>query len=501
MIATDAGTAAAEAPGLVRAISVLRERWYVVVISVVVCVAVSVALTLRATKQYTATAKLNFDQQNSLVPQVGGAAPATPADPQAEQSTNLLLVTTGTVASAVKSQLNSPLSISQLLDKVSASTDQSSNVVDVSATDADPATAAAIANAFAQQFVTTSRRQNIEQVLAGERLINDQINALPATPANAAARANLRAALQKLVVLEAVQTGDAELIDQALPPTSPSSPNAKVNVLVAFVFGLGLGVGLAFLLNLLDRRLKDAEQIEAVYGTRAVATIPSGSSGTFDPAAIEQFRILRNGLSLLTPGREARVVMVTSAVPGEGKTTVATGLARAAAASGQTVILVEADFKRPAFAARLGLGDNYVGLANALLEPVDPDSLLRAPVQGLPNLLVLTSGPEPPNSAVVLRSPAMGHLLDHFAAHADLVVVDAPPMVPVADGQALLDVAQLDAYILVSRVNFTKRDEARRAHQLMERRNLSRVGLVVNGVRQLTGGGYYSSRDTMVVAE
>ena len=482
-----------ETPGLIRAGIVLRERWWVVLISVIVCVGVALALSKLATKQYTATSKLLF-AQNQLVPEVGGSTPAPSADPQADQATNLQLVTTNEVAAAVKVATNTPLTVSELLDEVSTSNDSSSNIVDVSATDSSPTQAAQIANAFAVQYVATSKATNVAQVRAGQQLINQKIAALP--PGDTTDRTNLEAALQKLVVLEAVQTGNAQVVDLARVPTSPSSPNTKVNLIVAFVFGLALGAGIAFLLNLLDRRLRTVEEVEEIYGTRALATIPGQpqrGAGALHKGAVEQFQILRAGLSLLTPGRDARVALVTSAVPGEGKTTVAIGLARAAASAGQSAILVEADFKRPDLSNRLGIGEDETGLSNALLTGEDPFSVLRSPVRGVPNLQVLTSGPHPPNPAALLRGPAMARVIEQLTADADLVVLDAPPLLPVADAQALLDHPQVDVCVVVSRVYFTKRDEARRTRQLLELREMGGIALVVNGVRQVTGGHYYGA--------
>lgn len=485
-----------EASGLLGALRVLRERWWVVLVSFLVCVLVSLVLTLAATKQYTATAKLQFGQ-DPLVAQVGGTV-TTSADPQADQATDLLLVTTGQVASAVKSALGTSLSTSQLLKMVSTSLDQSSNIVDVSATDSDPAFAARVANAFASEYVATSKATNQQQVSSAEQSLTNQLAALPPTAANAATRANLQAALQKLIVLDAVQTGNATLVDTATVPTSPSSPNKKVNLIIAAVFGLALGVGLAFLLNLMDRRLKNVEDFEDVYGTRALATIPwlpRQGSVAADPAAGEQFLILRTALATVTPSRDTRIVLVTSAVSGEGKTTVAIGLARAAAASGQSVILVETDFKRPALRARLEMTDDSTGLSTVLMTDRDPLTALRSPEPELPKLQVMTCGPRPPHSYALLRSGGMGDLLEMLAAEADVVILDAPPLLPVADAQALLDHPQLDAYVIVGRLNFTKRDEARQTSQVLEqRRHLRALGLVVNGVRELTGGDLYYAK-------
>ena len=330
-------------------------------------------------------------------------------------------------------------------------------------------------------------------MLAGERLLTAKLNAVPAT--DTASRANLEAALRKLLVLEAVQTANAQVVDRAAEPGTPSSPNLKLNVLLALVFGLVLGVGLAFLLNLFDRRLTSVEDVEDQYDTRALASIPRlqlRRTRPLDRTQIEPFLILRAGLSVLNARRDTRVVLVTSAVPGEGKTSVAIGLAYAVASSGQNVILLEADTKRPVLASRLRVDNNSNGgLTTALVGGIPANSLLQVPFDDLPTLLVMPSGPPEANSATLLRSGEMGHLIEQLGETADLVVIDAPPLLPVADAQALLEHPELDAVLIVARVDFTKRDEARRAHQLLQRRNLPAIGLVVNDVRDLAGGEYY----------
>ncbi len=484
---------AEDSSGLIRALTVLRERWWVVLIATIVCVGVATGLTLRETKQYTATARLHFGT-NPLITEVGGSAPATSADPQADQATNILLVTTTDVADAVKKSLGLQMSAADLLSQVTATNDQSSNIVAVSATDPSPTRAARIANAFVIQYVATSKDANVRQVRNSEQVITAQLQSLPQTPANANQRASLQSSLQRLQLLEAVQTGDADIVDMASVPTSPSSPNLKVNLLVALIFGLGLGIGLAFLLNLLDRRLKTVDDFEELYGMPSLAMIPSlhgRDLGLFDPRTVEQFLILRTSLSLLAPAREVRVVLVTSAVPGEGKTTVAIGLARAAASSGQNVVLIETDFKRPVLAERLGLVEHSAGLSATLIAGTDPQLAMRPVVSDFPNLHVITSGRQPPNSAALLRSVEMANLLDRLSEYADLIVLDAPPLLPVADAQALLTLPQVDSCLIVGRMNFTKRDETRYARRRLDRIKLSGLGLVVNDVRQLAGGDDY----------
>ena len=485
------GSSVGETPGLVRFFGVLRERWWVLVAAVVLCVAVALALTLHATKQYTAVAKLNFGQ-NALVGEVGGAQTIS-ADPQADQATNLQLVTTTAIATAVRQSLHLGESPSALLGQVSAANTQSSNVVSISVTDPDPTRAALIANGFADEYVASSRGANLAQIESGIRLLQQQLQALPQTPANSDTRSNLDQALQKLETLAGVQTSNAQVIDRAVAPTSPSSPSTKTNLIVALLFGLILGVGVAFLLDLLDRRLKEVDDFERIYGTHALATIPwlDNSTGAIDSVAgSEQFLILRTGLSVLKPGRDPQVLLVTSAVVGEGKTTVAIGLARAAAAAGQEVILIEGDVRRPTFGSRLGTGNGAPGLTTALMRGTDPVELLYTPLPELLSLRVLPAGPQPHNPVALLGSSQMGALLEQCTREADLVVVDAPPLLPVADTDALLDHRQVDAYLVVGRIGVTKRDEAHLARQRLDRRDPIGLGLVVNGVQEIAGGYY-----------
>lgn len=491
-----------QAPGLIQALRVLRERWWIVAACAIVCVGAALAFSLRAEKQYSATSKLLFRQSN-LSEQVGGTGPPADVDPEGTKATNVLLVTTRQVADAVRRDINTKLTADDLLGKVSVATEQNANIVDITITDPSPPFAARIANSWAQQFKNYSQRTARAKVAEGEDLIRQRLAALP-TEAKTD-RETLNAALTRLVTLESVQTGDADVVDTASVPTVPSAPSPKRDAAIALVLGLALGVGLAFLLNLIDRRIKNVEEFEALYGFRALSTIPERSR---DPssqkerqAALEPFRILRNGLTFLQIRSDVKVVLVTSAVPGEGKSTVAAGLARATALAGQRVVLVEADLRRPTFHQQFDLGADHRGLTAALVGGVPVRELLRNVLPGLRTLSVLPSGPLPPNSAELLRSAEMGMLLRELSQDADLVILDAPPLLPVADAQVLLDHPQVDGCLVVARAYRTTRDEVRRARAVLERHGLEGIGLVVNGVRELDGHyEYYGTSDHSAVS-
>lgn len=485
-----------EVPGLVRTLRVLRERWWVVATAAILCTGAAVAYSLTATKEYTATSKLLFRQSN-LPEQVGGSSPPPDVDPEATKATNVLLVTTGEVAEAVRTRLRVGRSAEELTEQVTAESESNANVVNIAVTDPDARLAAEIANVWATEFVAYSRRVAREKVQEGQALIRQRIAALPDDAETE--RASLREALSRLVLLESVQTGDADLLDRASVPSSPSAPNPRRDGAIALFLGIGLGIGLAFLLNVIDRRVKAIEDFEALYGFRALTSIPQR---TRDPstqrerqAALEPFRILRNGLGFLGAGAPIRVVLVTSAVPGEGKSTAAAGLARAAALAGQNVVLVEADLRRPTFHELFQLGDDRRGLTTALVGGTPVEQLLRPVLPGLKTLRVLPAGPLPPNSAELLRSTEMSDLLRELLVEVDLVVLDAPPLLPVADAQVLLDNPHVDAGLIVARAYRTDRDDVRRARAILDRHPLRRFGLVVNGLRELDSGYDYYGMD------
>ncbi|HEX2016244.1 MAG TPA: CpsD/CapB family tyrosine-protein kinase, partial [Solirubrobacteraceae bacterium] len=177
------------------------------------------------------------------------------------------------------------------------------------------------------------------------------------------------------------------------------------------------------------------------------------------------------------------------------------GLARAIALSGQNVVLVETDLRRPTFRQQFDLGADSRGLTTALVGGVAPKDLMQTALPGLRSLKVIPSGPLPPNSAELLRSAEMGALLEALRADAEFVILDCPPLLPVADAQVMLDHPQVDACLVVGRAFRTTREEARRARAVLDRHRLRNHGLVVNGLRQSEGNyDYYQAEESKASA-
>lgn len=489
----------AETPGVVRALRVLRERWPVIVLCAVVAAGAAFVYVEHKPNVYSATASLQFTT-NSLSNQVAGVGGGGSIDPEGEKNTNVQLVTTTPVAEKVVEQLGLKESAAELLGHVSASDPQNDYVVDVTATDGEPQMASRIANAFTRQYVNYSQEQNQEQLIKGQQLIEQRSARLPA--GDTVDRANLTALSQKLLLLQAVATANARVANVAETPGGPSSPNRKSTVIVALIFGLIAGVALAFLLNLLNSRVNTWEEFAALYGLPELAAIPHLARVARTPREkemeLEPFRILNNSLALLAPGQDVRSVLVTSAVPGEGKSTVAMGLARAAAVAGSEVVVIEADLRRPGLAARLRMDPDAPGLAAVLFDGADPFELLQTPFAATPRLRVLPSGPVPADATNLLRAHDLARALSALSLQADLVIIDAAPLLPVVDTRLLLDEFDLDAHLIVARVGLTRRSEIRSVRTLLEQRRLGHVGLVINALsgtiaRDYYGGEYYGS--------
>jgi capsular exopolysaccharide synthesis family protein len=187
--------------------------------------------------------------------------------------------------------------------------------------------------------------------------------------------------------------------------------------------------------------------------------------------------------------------MITSAVPGEGKTTVSVDLAHAYALTGRRVVLIEMDLRRPSFTQHFDI-DGRRGVTTALTGSDSVSHLLVEPFADLPELSVLPSGVLPPNPSELLGSQATVDLLRELREEGALVIIDAPPLNPVADAQVLLNVPGVDGAVIVARVGKTTREEARRARAILDRHVLQPLGIVVTGLEDPDRYGYATYEQT-----
>jgi polysaccharide biosynthesis transport protein len=470
------------------ALEVLRRRWPVALGIVLVCTVLSAVQQKRATPTYKATAQVAF--QNSTIAGEALQFGSSGTEPQREADTQVTIAQSPEVAQAVRTQLGGALGVNELLGMVSVEAAPNADVLNITASAPDPRNAARIANAFANQYITFRANSQLTAIDAAKRQLQQQL--ATATPGSAEA-ASLEAQIQRLTQARAVVGAGADIIGRATPPGSPSGMTLRTAIIIGFLIGLALAFTLLFLMESLDRRIKTVDEFEREYRLSALTVVPQSSMGPVRAdergELLEPYRILRSALEFAAVTRAMDTLLVTSAVPGEGKTTVSVDLAQVIALTKRRVVLLELDLRMPTFARHFGL-DPRRGLTTALLRGEAPGDLLAEPVPELPNLSVLPSGPLPHNPAELLASPVIGEIITELGNGGEtMVIVDAPPLNPVADAQILLNSSSIQATLLVARLNKTTRDEVRRARGILDRHMVEPVGLVITGMRD---GGRYS---------
>jgi polysaccharide biosynthesis transport protein len=304
---------------------------------------------------------------------------------------------------------------------------------------------------------------------------------------------NLAGKLEDLQIRENARRSTARVIENAVQPDSPIRPRKAINIAVSLLLGLLLGGCLAFLLDVLDDRITTAEEVDRLLGLPILAHIPTMAGDRRLIHALpshsyvsESYRGLRSSISFSAIDAPLTTLAVTSARPGEGKSTTAINLALAMAMDGRDVIVVDADLRRPSLHQKLGLAASP-GLTDVLTGHCSLEEALQAvPDQGL---LVLTSGPVPPNPAEMLNTAAMENLLQQLRGMANIVIIDTPPCLPVTDAQVLG--AKLDGMILVAQIGEARKAEVQRARAMLDQAHIRLLGLVFNKITSQNSGYYY----------
>jgi polysaccharide biosynthesis transport protein len=479
--------------GLANALLTLRRRWPIIFGIVAVCLLVSVVRHERASKSYAATASVAF--QSATLPDAAlQVNPSGSGEPVRDAATEVLIGHSSEVAQGVRKQLRIPTPPARLLEEVTVESAPNADVLHFTATTGDPRYSAELANAFANQYIAFKAAAQVASVEAAERRLSEQVRALPV---GSPSRVSLEQSQQRLGGLRAVAGGGANVISRAVPPTSPTGTSLSTSAIIGLLIGLAVAFAVVFLLESLDRRVKSMEEFEREYRLPALTGVPQSSFGP--PTAqerehlLEPYRIVRSALDFAAVTREVDTLLVTSAVSGEGKTTVAVDLAHVEALTGRRVVLVELDLRRPTFIGHFDLQARE-GLTTALARGGGAADLLVRPIPDLPNLRVLPAGRLPPNPSEMLAAAGVGEIISELASGGDdddsIVIIDAPPLNPVADTQVLINNPAVHATVVVARAGKTTREEVRRARAILDRNMIDPVGLIVTGLYDPGRYGY-----------
>ncbi len=505
---------------------IARRRW-LVILATLLGLGLAVVASVVPQPKYRVRAQVSTTGSNDPLAMVFDAN--TSIDLERQASSQLTTIGSQTMRGEVARAYDGPLSDGDVFsvrvaEVAGGDPNKTSSIVELSLVSSEPRLATDLVNTYAETYVTVRQaedqetllttRQRLQALLAEteERIEQtrqplEDLNARIASGEGDLIRLNaerqnleedIEPVLQPLrqqvaeiqdrlgnlsVGVELATGGGAEVLGYAWTPDSPVSPNVPLNLAIGLVSGLFLGIVLAFVRDYFDDSVKSKEAVDRVTGVATLGLIPkvSGDSELVTvthpsaPAA-EAFRLLRTSVKFLGIERKVRVVQVTSPSPGEGKTMVAANLAVAFAQSGDRVVLVGGDLRRPRMEEVLDV-PLTPGLTAVLIGDVTlPQAIQTA--EGVPNLSVLPAGYPPPNPSELLSGERARRLIDVLGQTYDVVVIDCPPVLPVTDSLVLARMA--DTTLLVTSANKTSKRSLTRAVELLRQVDAPLSGTVLN---------------------
>ena len=509
-------------------LNVIRARKWIVIQAMVIVAFVAVGLSLLQAPHYEGSAKILVSEKDAGAALLG-AVLSDSSNPERGLQTQVQLMRIRPLAEQAIRELNLQTDPEDLLGRLKITVVGQTNLVLITIEDTDPKRAADTANAVANAYVAWSRQNKREsikvagdqiekrledarqQILAlgakmvrlkkdrnGQPIQNDQLTAELSIATGL--YTTLATQLEQLRVNEQLESGSGRVVSTAVVDPIKVSPTPVLNGILGLAVGLILGLCMAFLLEYLDNTISSTQEAERLFGGPVLGHIPSEN---FDKGenrvltivkrpgsnAAEAYRVLRNSLDFINFQHDIKVLLITSAAPAEGKSTVAANLAAGLAQTGKKVVLVSCDFRRPT-TEQFFYVNNMIGLSDVLMGRNSLKSALQRPMDE--ELLILTSGKMPPNPSELLGSEKMRELLDSLKEWADWVIVDSPPLLAVADPAAVA--RWVDGVLVVTRGGTSTRDAATKAVELLEKVGARIIGAVVWGLPEVGASkayGYY----------
>jgi capsular exopolysaccharide synthesis family protein len=505
------------------ALRIVRTRWAWILVPIVLLTGLQLGRALRITPMYASSAELLLQGRTT------DALLSGINDPNSIQNgyyagrilaTEIRVVESLALQERVSTELGFPAS-------ASGGGDPESSVLSITARDTSPRRAAEVANAYAAAYIELRREQSIRDIEDATKLLQarvaqyqrdiDALTAQLADPANAApavssqltqrrdalnrAKENFQNRIDGLTIDASLKSGGATILTPAYEPTVPYAPRPVRSAAIGMLAGLVLGLGLAFLRDLLDDRIRTREDLVALAPNLPIlGLIPKMKRLTpgrmrklgrhahaVPPEAVESYRSLRSAITFLGVDQPLTVIQITSPHAGEGKSTTTRNLARMMSHSGHSVLVIDADMRKPSLHALAGL-TNEVGLSNVLAGTLGIATAAKRLALD-EDLTVLTAGPVPPNPSELLGSRRGEELIDAVRGHYDVVLIDGPPVLAVTDPVVIAHL--VDATVVVTKADSSRRDDLARALEILGQSKANVVGLVLNGIDTRSRYGRY----------
>jgi capsular exopolysaccharide synthesis family protein len=506
-----------------REYALLVRKWlWLIILCTVAAAAAAYVVSKNSTPIYQASTKLLVNQSSS---NQANLAYQDILMSQQLARTYANLLADRPVVEATAQRLGLPTdqkSLTALQNSISVTPIRDTQLLEVKVEGPDPQLIALVANTLPEVFIAQNQQLQLGRVTglktsleAEIANVQEDIARTQANLANAtddvqrqryeASLAQYRSTLSGLVnsyqqirLAEVQATNNVVVVKPAVPPQTPIRPRTTTNVLLAAVVGAMIAAGAAFLIEYLDDTIKSPDDVARVSGLSTLGAIARLKDAGAQRQLIawmsskapesEAYRTLRTNIQFSSVDKPIRTLVVTSSGPSEGKSTTAANLAIVMAQTGQKVVLVDADLRRPVLHKTFGVPNN-VGITTALLAGDDVDLQSYLQPTEIDNLMIITSGPIPPNPSELLGSQRMKNVIDRLAQAADIVIFDTPPVLVVTDAAVLS--RQTDGVLLIADAGGTREPALAHAVEELRKTGANILGVALNRLDSRSRGYYY----------
>jgi capsular exopolysaccharide synthesis family protein len=434
-------------------LDILRRRWLGVVIITLTTLALASAITLAMPKKYTATTRLFIAVAGESVTDLAQGSNFA----EKQMSSYAEVATSPRVLAPVIGELHLGTTPKELAESVEATVPVETVILEIEATDPNPTRAADIANAVGRELAKATADLSPQKEYGTEAVV--------VTP-----------------------------IAAAEVPEKASSPKIPQNLGIGLILGLLLGLGVAVLRHVLDTKVRNENDVRALTGSPILGVVAYDQEVSSHPVILrdrplaapsEAVRRLRTNLQFIDIGHRSKSIVISSSIPGEGKSTIAINLAVSLADAGARVILVDADLRRPSIAEYLGI-EGGVGLTTVLIGRAEVEDVVQP--LGRTSLDLLPAGQIPPNPSELLGSTAMADLLERLSTSYDMVLLDSPPLLPVTDAVVLSNLA--GGALVVVGVDRIHRPQLQQSLESLETAGAHLFGVVMNKIARREAAAY-----------
>lgn len=506
-----------------REYALLVRKWlWLILLCTVAAAAAAYVVSKNSTPIYQASTKLLVNQSSS---NQANLAYQDILMSQQLARTYANLLADRPVVEATAQRLGLPTdqkSLTDLQNSISVTPIRDTQLLEVKVEGPDPQLIALVANTLPEVFIAQNQQLQLGRVTGLKTSLENEIanvqEDIARTQANLAnatddaqrqryeaSLAQYRSTLSSLVnnyqqirLAEVQATNNVVVVKPAVAPQTPIRPRTATNVLLAAVVGAMIAAGAAFLIEYLDDTIKSPDDVARVSGLSTLGAIARLKEAGAQRQLIawmsskapesEAYRTLRTNIQFSSVDKPIRTLVVTSSGPSEGKSTTAANLAIVMAQTGQKVVLVDADLRRPVLHKTFGIPNN-IGITTALLAGDDVDLQAYLQPTEIDNLMLITSGPIPPNPSELLGSQRMKNVIERLTQLADIVIFDTPPVLVVTDAAVLS--RQSDGVLLIADAGGTREPALVHAVEELRKTGANILGVALNRLDSRSRGYYY----------